>query len=140
MNYTIIGHTQGEVGYWGGDRDYDSDVPAKFDIKPFYEHEKEMFLKAWAEAVVENAYEDLVILLDGIPEDMMDEVKFQVFLELQKERFPFEEIVRAEILKAKEAEKERLAKYALEQARKIEKMQKDNDEAQFEILRKKLGK
>lgn len=135
--YTIIGHTEAETYY---DRCGDSHhTPGKFETQFFREDEKEAFLKVWAHALFHNTYENLIILINGVPEERMSEAEYAAFEDLERELDPFIWTVRSEYELAEAARKEAAANAALEKARKIAAEQRANDLAQLEQLQRKLG-
>lgn len=137
MNYTIIGHTE-DSSYHDRCGDYISQ-PGAFEVQFFREEEKEAFLKAWAHARFHSTYEDLVILVNGVPEDKMTSEEYDAFDDLDREREPFDAIIKAEHEEAERARKEAAANAALEKARQLAAQERARDLAQLEALQRKLG-
>ena len=137
MNFTIIGHTE-DSSYHDRCGDYISQ-PGQFETQFFREEQKEEFLKAWAHARFHSTYENLIILVNGVPEDKMNEEEYDQFDDLGREREPFDAIVKAEHEEAERIRKEAAANAALEKARQIAAQERARDLAQLEALQRKLG-
>ena len=135
--YTLIGHTP-DTSYHDRCGDYISE-PGKFETQFFRAENKDEFLKAWAHARFHNTYEDLLILVNGIPEDKMEEAEYDAFMDLEREREPFDAIVKAEHEEAERIRKEAAANAAVERARKIAAEERARDLAKLHELQRKLG-
>lgn len=137
MNFTIIGHTE-DSSYHDRCGDYIT-RPGKFETQFFREEDKEAFLKAWAHARFHSTYENLIILVNGVPEESMNEEEYSTFDDLHREREPFDAIVKAEHEEAERLRKEAAANAAVEKARQIAAQERARDLAKLEELQRKLG-
>lgn len=137
MNYTIIGHTE-DSSYHDRCGDY-IPQPGTFETQFFRDDKKAEFLRAWAHAKFHNTYEDLIILLNGIPTDHIDDAEFDQFEAVEREMTALLPAIKAEHEAAEAIRKEAAAQAALEQARKIAAQQRAHDIAQLAALQKKLG-
>lgn len=137
MNFTIIGHTE-DSSYHDRCGDYISQ-PGTFETQFFREAQKAEFLRAWAHARFHNTFEDLVILLNGIPEDKLEGDEYYVFQELEREMEDLLPTIKAEHEAAEAIRKEEAANAALQKARKLEAEQRARDLAQLQALQLKLG-
>jgi hypothetical protein len=130
MNYTIIGHTE-DGSYHDRCGDFIS-KPGEFETQFFRDDKKEEFLRAWAYAKYHNTYEDLIILLNGIPDGKLEDEEYEVYEDLEREMDPLYAIIDAE-------HKEAAANAAVEKARQIAHMERQRDLQQLEALQRKLG-
>ncbi len=137
MNYTIIGHTA-DGSYHDRCGDYVS-KPGEFETQFFREDKKAEFLRAWAHAKYHNTYEDLIILVNGIPEDRLEDDEYYEFQDLEREMEPLYAIIDAEYKEAERLKKEAAAEAALVKARQIAHMERQRDLQQLEALQRKLG-
>jgi len=137
MNFTIIGHTE-DQSYHDRCGDYISQ-PGKFETYFFREEQKAEFLREWAFHTFHRTYEDLLILINGIPEDKMASEEYEQFDALNDEMREVLPIISAEHEAAEKIRKDAAAEAALAKARKIEAEQRARDLAQLEALQKKLG-
>ena len=137
MNYTIIGHTE-DSSYYDRCGDHVS-RPGVFETQFFREEEKAAFLKAWAHAKFHNTYETLIILVNGVPEDKMNDAEYEAFEDLERELDTFYAEISAEHEVTEKARKEAAANAAVEKARQIAAQQRARDLAQLEELQRKLG-
>ncbi len=137
MNYTIIGHTE-DSSYHDRCGDYISQ-PGTFETQFFREDKKAEFLRAWAHARFHNTYEDLLILINGIPEDRFEDDEYDAFRALEIEMEALLPQIKAEHDEAERIRKEAAANAALEQARKLAAQQRARDLAQLEELQRRLG-
>jgi len=144
MNYTIIGHTA-DGSYHDRCGDYIS-KPGEFETQFFRDDKKEEFLRAWAHAKYHNTYEDLIILLDGIPDGRLEDEEYDRYEDLERELDAFypeihaaHEAAEAAKKEAEAAKKEAAAQAALAKARQIAAERRARDEAQLLALQKKLG-
>lgn len=137
MNYTIIGHTE-DSSYHDRCGDYVSE-PGKFETEFFRDDGKAEFLKAWAHAKFHSTYEDLLILINGIPDNEMNEAEYAAFEIVEAEMKEQEKIVEAEHEVAEAIRKEAAANAAVAKARLIAKQQHDRDLAQLAELQRRLG-
>lgn len=140
MNYTLIGHTE-DSSYHDRCGDYISQ-PGTFDTF-FFRDDREAFIKAWALASYEkrygDKYEDLIIMIDGIPEDEMNDIEYAALEILETEMRVLEEIIKAEHDAAAAARREAAANAAVEKARLLAKLERERDLQQLEALKRKLG-
>jgi hypothetical protein len=137
MNYTIIGYTedyshQDRCGDW-------ISRPGNFETQFFRDEDKTKFLKAWAHAKFHNTYENLIILLNGIPDGQLNDAEYEAYEDLDRELDPFYAAISAEHDLAEKLRKDAAAEAALVQARQIAARQRAADEAQLKALQKKLG-
>ena len=137
MNYTIIGHTA-DGSYHDRCGDYIS-KPGEFETQFFRDDKKEEFLRAWAHAKFHNTYEDLIILLDGIPEGRLEDDEYDKYEDLEREMEPLYAIIDAEHKEAERIRKDAAAEAALAKARQIAYMERQRDLQQLEALQRKLG-
>jgi hypothetical protein len=137
MNYTIIGHTE-DGSYHDRCGDFIS-KPGEFETQFFRDDKKEEFLRAWAHAKFHNTYEDLIILLNGIPDGRLEDEEYEQYEDLEREMEPFLAIIAAEHEAAEKIRKDAAAEAALAKARQIAAQERARDEQQFEALRRKLG-
>ena len=140
-NYTIIKHIAGTSGYdrygdWDGT---DSVFEYEFFRADDDEYITNQFIKAWAKAEFGNTYENLIIMINGIPDTEMNEAEWDEFERLSKLMEAEKLIVKAEFEEAKRIQKEKDAEAALQKARQIEADQRRKDLAQLEALQRKLG-
>lgn len=139
MNYTIIGHITGSLGYRSYGREPDDDIADVLEIKTF--RDKEAFLKAWAHQLATNKYDDIHILLNGINVDDMTDEEYDAYSELETEtRVAYLDAAKQERAKQIAAEKERAANAAVQLAREIAAQQRAEEEKQFEMLKRKLAR
>ena len=137
MNYTLIGHTE-DTAYrdrWGELIEH----PGSFTTLFFREEHKAAFLKAWATAKFNNAYEDLIILLNGIPDSQLEGEEWDQYEDLERERDALYDEVKAEHDEADRLRKEAVANAALEKARQIAAHQRARDLADLDALERRLG-
>jgi hypothetical protein len=137
MNYTIIGHTE-DQSYHDRCGDFIS-KPGSFETQFFRDDNKAEFLKAWAHAKYHNTYEELIILLDGIPDGRLEDDEYDRYEDLEREMDPLYAEIHAKHEAAEAAKKEAAAQAALAKARQIAAEQRARDEAQLLALQKKLG-
>jgi hypothetical protein len=137
MNYTIIGHTE-DSSYHDRCGDYISQ-PGAFETQFFREDKKAEFLCAWAHARFHNTYEDLLILIDGIPDGFLEDAEYEKYVDLEREMEALLPQLKAEHDEAERIRKEAAANAALEQARKLAAQQRARDLAQLEELQRRLG-
>ena len=137
MNYTIIGHTA-DSSYHDRCGDYIS-KPGEFETQFFRDENKAEFLQAWAHAKYHNTYEDLIILLNGIPDNRLEGEEWDQYEDLEREMELLFAIIDAEHKEAERLKKEAAAQAALEKARQIAHMERERDLRQLEALKKKLG-
>lgn len=137
MNFTIIGHTE-DQSYHDRCGDYISQ-PGKFETHFFREDQKAEFLREWAFHTFHNTYENLLILINGVPEERMNDIEFEQFEGFEREMDDLYPIIKAEHEAAEKIRKDAAAEAALAKARKIQADQRARDLAQLEALQKKLG-
>lgn len=137
MNYTIIGHTE-DSSYHDRCGDFISQ-PGTFETQFFRDERKTEFLRAWAHATFHNTYENLIILINGIPEDQMTSDEYEQFDDLDREMRSVLPQIEMEHNEAERLRKEAAANAALEKARQIAAQQRARDLAQLEELQRKLG-
>ena len=137
MNYAIIGNTA-DYSYQDRCGDHVS-RPGKFDTQFFREDAKDEFLRVWAHARYHSTYEDLIIMMNGIPEDKLDGDEYYEFQDLEHEMEALLPIMKAEHDKAEQIRKDAAAEAALAKARKITVDQRASDLVQLEALQRKLG-
>jgi hypothetical protein len=137
MNYTIIGHTE-DQSYHDRCGDFIS-KPGSFETQFFRDDKKSEFLRAWAHAKYHNTYQDLIILLDGIPDGRLEDEEYERYEDLEREMDPLYAEIDAEHKAAEAAKKEAAAQAALAKARQIAAQERARDEAQLLALQKKLG-
>lgn len=137
MNYTLIGYTE-DSSYRDRCGDWVSQ-PGDFTTLFFREAEKAVFLKAWAAAKFHSSYDNLIILLDGIPEDRLEGDEYYDFQDLEREMETFYAEVKVEHDKAEAARKEALAEAAVKKARELAAIQRERDLQQLAELKRKLG-
>lgn len=137
MNLTLIGHTA-DGSYHDRCGDFIS-KPGSFETHFFREDKKAEFLREWAHARYYNTYEDLIILVNGAPEDKMESEEYEQFEDLEREMDALYPAIHAEHQAAEKARKDAAAEAALTKARQIAHMERQRDEQQFEALRRKLG-
>jgi hypothetical protein len=137
MNYTIVGHTEGN-SYYDRYGDFISRAGC-FETQFFREDAKAEFLQAWAHAKFHNTYENLIIMVNGVPEDKLEDGEWDAFQDLEREMDALKAIVHAEHEAAEKLRKETAANAAVEKARQIAAQQRARDSAQLEELQRKLG-
>lgn len=137
MNYTIIGQTE-DNSYHDRCGDFIS-RPGLFDTQFFRDDKKAEFLRAWAHAKYHNTYENLIILLNGIPDSNLEGEEWEQYEDLEREMDPLYAIIDAEHKEAERIRKEEAANTAVAKARKIAAEQHARDLAQLEALQRKLG-
>jgi hypothetical protein len=137
MNYTIIGHTA-DGSYHDRCGDYIS-KPGEFETQFFRDDKKAEFLRAWAHAKYHNTYEDLIILLNGIPDGKLEDEEYEQYEDLEREMDPLYAAIDVEHKEAERLRKEVAAEAALAKARQIAHMDRQRDLAQLEALQRKLG-
>jgi hypothetical protein len=137
MNFTIIGHSA-DGSYHDRCGDYIS-KPGVFETQFFREAQKAEFLKTWAHAKYHNTYEDLIILLDGIPDGRLEDEEYEKYEDLEREMEALLPVIKAEHDEAERLRKEAAAEAASQKARKLEADQRARDLAQLEALQRKLG-
>jgi hypothetical protein len=137
MNYTLIGHTP-DGSYRDRCGDYIS-KPGEFETKFFRDGEKAEFLRAWAHAKYHNTYEDLIILLDGIPDGRLEDEEYEKYEDLELEMDSLYAEIHAAAEAAEKIRKEAAANAAVEKARQIAHIERQRDLRQLEALKKKLG-
>jgi hypothetical protein len=136
MNYTIIGHTKDSSYYdrCGGV----ISQPGTLETQAFRDDKKAEFLRAWAHASFHNTYEDLLILINGIPIDQYEDDEYEPrALEIEMEALLLQ--VKAEHDEAERIRKEAAANAAAERARRNAAEQRARDLAQLEELQRRLG-
>jgi hypothetical protein len=141
MNYTIIKHTEAEGGYDRYGDGYHN--PGTFEYEFFRadgdeEYMTNQFIKAWAKAEF-SKYDNLIILVNGIPDTEMNDAEWDEFDRLTKLMQAELLIVKAGFEEAKRIQKEKDAEAALQKAREIAAQQRRADLAQLEALQRKLG-
>jgi hypothetical protein len=137
MNYTLIGHTE-DSSYYDRCGDLVS-RPGSFETQFFREEQKPEFLKAWANARFYNTYETLIILMNGIPEDRLEDDEYYAFQDLEREMDALYDEVKAEHEKAERIRKEAAASEAAEKARQIAAQERARDLEKLAELKRKLG-
>jgi hypothetical protein len=137
MNYTIIGHTE-DGSYHDRCGDFIS-KPGEFETQFFRDDKKAEFLRAWAHAKYHNTYENLIILLNGIPDSHLEGEEWEQYEDLEREMDPLYAIIDAEHKEAERIRKEAAANAAVEKARQIAHMERQRDLQQLEVLQRKLG-
>lgn len=137
MNYTIIGHTE-DNSYHDRCGDFIS-RPGSFETQFFRDDKKAEFLQAWAHAKFHNTYEDLIILLNGIPDSNLEGEEWEQYEDLEREMEALLPAIQAAHEAAEKARKDAAAEAALAKARLIAQQERARDEQQFEALRRKLG-
>jgi hypothetical protein len=137
MNYTIIGHSA-DSSYYDRCGDHVSQ-PGKFETHFFREEQRADFLRAWASAVVCNTYEDLIILIDGVPETAMTEAEWETFSALSDEMYDLQAEVKAERDARIAAAKEAAAQEAVRKAAALARAERERDMQQLAALQRKLG-
>jgi hypothetical protein len=137
MNYTIIGHTE-DGSYHDRCGDFIS-KPGEFETQFFRDDRKAEFLRAWAHAKYHNTYENLIILLNGIPDSHLEGEEWEQYEDLEREMDPLYAIIDAEHKEAERIRKEAAANAAVEKARQIAHMERQRDLQQLEVLQRKLG-
>ena len=133
MNYTIIGHTE-DSSYYDRCGDHVSQ-PGKFETQFF----RDEFLKAWAHARFHNTYEDLLILIDGIPDGFLEDAEYEKYVDLEREMEALLPQLKAEHDEAERIRREAAANAAVEQAQRLAAQQRARDLAQLEELQRRLG-
>lgn len=137
MNYTIIGHTE-DSSYHNRCGDFVRQ-PGSFETGFFREEQKEEFLLAWARAKFSGGYETLLILVNGVPEDRMNDEEYEAFEDLERELEQFEAHVKAEHEEAERLRKEAAANAALAEAHRLAEIERKRDLQKLEELQRKLG-
>lgn len=137
MNFTIIGHTE-DGSYHDRCGDFIS-KPGEFETQFFRDDKKAKFLHAWAHAKFHNTYENLIILLNGIPDDKLEGSEWDEYEDLEREMEALLPAIKAEYDEAERIRKEAAANAALEKARQIAHMERQRDLQQLEALQRKLG-
>lgn len=136
-NFSIIGQTD-DNSYHDRCGDYIS-CPGIFEIQFFRNEQKAEFLKAWAHAKFHSTYENLIIMMNGIPEDKLEDDEYYDFQDLEREMEALLPTIRAEHEEAERIRKEAAAEAALTKARQIAHMERQRDLQQLEALQRKLG-
>lgn len=137
MNFTIIGHTE-DNSYHDRCGDYIS-RPGTFETQFFRDDKRAEFLHAWAHAKFHNTYEDLIILVNGIPDSHMEGEEWDQYEVLEREMEAVMITIKAEHDEAERIRKEAAANAAVEKARQITAQERARDLAQLEALQRKLG-
>jgi hypothetical protein len=137
MNYTLIGHTE-DGSYHDRCGDFIS-KPGEFETQFFRDDKKAEFLRAWAHAKYHNTYENLIILLNGIPDSHLEGEEWDQYEDLEREMEPLYATIDAEHKEAERLRKEAAANAAVEKARQIAAQERARDLAQLEALQRKLG-
>ena len=140
MNYTIIGHKEATEKYMGC-QEYET-VPGEFEAF-FFRDDREGFIKAWANASYEkhygDKYDDLIIMIDGIPDNEMNDAEYAALEILETEMQEHEKIIKAEHDEMAALRREAAANAAVEKARLLAKLERARDLQQFEALQRKLN-
>jgi hypothetical protein len=137
MNFTIIGQTD-DNSYHDRCGDFIS-RPGTFETMFFRDDKKAEFLRAWAHAKFHVTYENLIILLNGIPDSNLEGEEWEQYEDLEREMEALLPAIKAEHDEAERIRKEAAANAALEKARQIAAQQRARDLAQLEELQRKLG-
>jgi vacuolar-type H+-ATPase subunit I/STV1 len=137
MNYTIIGHTE-DTSYHDRCGDYVS-KPGKFETFFFRDDERARFVKLWAQFSHESTYEDLIILLNGCPEDELEGEDEKLFDELGDERAALNIILRDVATEARRLKAERDAAEQVRKAMLAKEAERQRDLQQLAVLQRKLG-
>lgn len=135
MNYTIIGHST-DTSYHdrGGDFIHE---PGAFVT--FFTNDEEAFVKEWASMEVSELYEDIVILLNGVPDSKMsDEEDIEYFKLEDQKNIILAELKQAKIIRTNEEGIRRSIEAAEKLKLKVQ-LQAKLDLEQYEALKKKLG-
>lgn len=137
MTYLLIGHTENESFY---DRCGDLvQHPGKFETK-FFRDDRQAFIQAWAHATVHETFDDLTVVINGVPLDHMTLEEYdELFVPAEAEMIAYQDIVRAEKEAARKAQIEAAAQAAVEKARKLAQAEREHDLAQLAVLQRKLG-
>lgn len=137
MNYTLIGQTE-DGSYHDRCGDFIS-KPGEFTVLFFRDEDKHAFLWAWANAKFHSRYENLIILLNGIPDDRLEGEEWDQYEDIEREMEAMLPAIKAKHDEAERLKKEAAAEAALQKARQIEADQRARDLAQLEALQRKLG-
>ena len=137
MNYTIVGYTsdnsyRDRCGDWVNN-------PGDFQRWFYRDDEKAGFIKTWARLRFESGFEELIIMLNGVPHDEMIEEEFELYEALEAEmQIIYDELY---VLKAEQdkAEKLRLEAQAIENRRLAVQKEHERDLKALAALQKKLG-
>lgn len=108
-------------------------------IKVYHKPDREFFIHAWANALVNESYEDIIIIIDGIPLDDMTDEEYKKFQELEDEMVIKQNELHALKMEAEAALREANAKAAENMARLLAAHERNRDLEQLEALQKKLG-
>lgn len=136
-NFTIIGQSD-DNSYHDRCGDYISQ-PGTFELQFFRNEQKAEFLRAWAHAKFHITYENLIIMINGIPEDKLEDDEYYDFQDLEREMEALLPAIHAEHEEAERLRKEAAAEAALNKARQIAHMERQRDLQQLEALQRKLG-
>ena len=137
MTYLLIGHTESE-SYYGRCGDL-VQHPGKFETK-FFRDDRQAFIQAWAHATIHETFDDLTVVISGVPLDHMTDDEYdELYVPAEAEMIAHQDIVRAERDAAKKAEIEAAAQAAVQKARKLAQAERDHDLAQLAVLQRKLG-
>jgi hypothetical protein len=135
MNYTLIAYTE-DSSYHDRCGDY-IHRPGSFET--FFTTNKDELIEQWANWSFSGNYESLDLLLNGIPDNHLNDEEDKIWGELDKARSD-----RCLILKQEKIERD--ANAAVEKAREIAaqnvlkaKMQRQQDLDTLAALKKKLG-
>lgn len=138
MNYTLIGFIEGSFFY-----DQYGDAAAeygKLEILTFRD-DLEAFIAAWAKMSFNDDYNEIKALFNGISyDDLTNEEAEKYNAEVAFDQMQAA-ILTLKLAREQEkaAERERLALAAEAKAKELARIQRANDLAQFEALKKKLG-
>ena len=137
MNYTIIGHTEDDshTDRWG---DYIS-RPGKFETFFFRDDERTGFIELWAKFLHDATYEDLIILLNGCPDNELGDEDDALYFALAAERDTHIEILKAKAAEAKKLIDERNAAERERKAVVAKETERLRDMQQLAALQRKLG-
>lgn len=113
--------------------------PGNFETHFFREENKAAFLQAWARAKYNRTYENLIILLNGIPDGHLADEEWVAYEALEQEMEPLFAKIDTEHREAERLKKEAAADLALATARIIASMERERDLQQLQVLQRKLG-
>jgi hypothetical protein len=135
MNYTLIGYTE-NTSYLDRHGDYQTE-PGDFEI--FLTRDKDELIETWARMSFSGDYESLNLLLNGVPDDQLDEADDIIWHEVDEARsIRQHELFIQKQIRANEEAVRKSAALALKNAQQAE-VQRQRDLAALAKLKKKLG-
>lgn len=135
MNYTLIAHEE-DSSYFDRCGDFNRQE-GRFEI--YFSTDRVEFAEHWAKTQQNGSWDNLIVLLNGKPEEQWTDEEQAEYWELENIRYEAYAKQQAEIEKARAEQKLREAERN-EQARLIAiEKQRVADLAQLEALKKKLG-